>query len=119
MTRGCRNPGTAAPAPARPVAWAWARRARARGRGRPGAGSRAVGATLGAALVFLPHPALACPFCEVGARDAWRFIVLVVGSFIAGAAFVLIWSIRTGQFGDPDGPSRRVLELDHTTGVRF
>ena len=82
-------------------------------------GARVAGAALGALLASVPHPALACPFCELGARDAWRFIVLVVGSFIAGAAFVLIWSIRTGQFGDPEGPSRRVLELDHTTGVRF
>ncbi len=69
------------------------------------------------ALLWAPR-AEACPYCSVGARGAWPFILVVVGGFIAGAALLLAWSLESGQFEDPDGVSRRVLELDRLTGVR-
>ncbi len=78
-----------------------------------------VGAAVAAAFALAPPAALACPFCSIGARDTWTFILLVVGSFIAGAAMVLAWTLRTGQWSDPEGTSRRVLELDRATGVRI
>jgi cbb3-type cytochrome oxidase maturation protein len=88
----------------------------------PARGGRAAwarGVALAWLLALAPRPVIACAFCEVGARDAWRFILIVVGSFIAGAAFVLVWSVRSGQFRDSDVTSRRVLELDRLTGVRI
>ncbi len=79
------------------------------------------GTRSGASLVALAlgaGAAHACPICGIGGRDAWSFILVVVGSFLVGAAFLLAWSISSGHFRDAARVSRRVLELDHTTGVR-
>jgi cbb3-type cytochrome oxidase maturation protein len=69
--------------------------------------------------LLIPSSAIACPFCDIGARDTWTFILLVVGGFIAAAAMMLIWSVRNGDYRDPEGVNLRVLELDRLTGVRL
>jgi cbb3-type cytochrome oxidase maturation protein len=69
--------------------------------------------------LLIPASATACPFCDIGARDTWTFILLVVGGFIAAAAMMLIWSVRNGDYRDPDGVNLRVLELHRLTGVKL
>jgi cbb3-type cytochrome oxidase maturation protein len=72
-----------------------------------------------AAGLLIPASATACPFCDIGARDTWTFILLVVGGFIAAAAMMLVWSVKNGDYRDAEGVNLRVLELDRLTGVKL
>ena len=80
---------------------------------------RRAGVMAACALAAWPGAAWACPFCEIGFRDAWLFMLLVVGGFIAGAALMMAWTLRTGRYPSGDAASLRVLELDRITGVRL
>lgn len=40
------------------------------------------------------------------------FLTLIVG---AGAWFLFIWAVKSGQFDDPEGPKYRMLDDDDET----
>ena len=63
--------------------------------------------------------ALACPFCNIDGWVVRNFVLTVFGLALTGFFFLLIWSIKRGQYKDPEAPKYRLLELDRKTGVRL
>ncbi|MBI2890629.1 MAG: hypothetical protein HYY13_07575 [Nitrospirae bacterium] len=50
------------------------------------------------AFVVIPSPAIACPFCETGGRDAALFIGVFFGLFALGLASVALAYSKAGAF---------------------
>lgn len=48
----------------------------------------------------------------------WSILFLVLVAFLLGLAFwlIFIWSARSGQYDDPEGPKYRMLEDEEEEG---
>lgn len=68
--------------------------------------------------LVLPSIALACPFCNVDGPIIRWFLLFVIGPYLVGALFLLLWSFSLGHYEDTEDPKYRMLLLDEETGVK-
>ncbi len=67
---------------------------------------------------FTPVVVWACPFCNVDGPVIRWFALFVVGPYLVGALFMLLWSLSSGHYDDAENPKYRMLVLDEETGVK-
>lgn len=68
-----------------------------------------------ALTMFFSSSLHACPFCDFGANETARFILIFFGLMALGGAFIFAAYLRSGGFKASDGVQASVLKAEGVT----
>lgn len=55
---------------------------------------------------------LGCFYCGVDARELKTILIVMIGGFVLGSLFVLVWSLLTGAFHDVERVKHEIIDRE-------